>query len=897
MIIALTVRRAAFWGDTYRCLLILAAVALVVWIRTRPLSLGAVAPTERAHLTYTAPDGHAHVHLGDYDSYYWLRAARTALRSGSVCDRRVGNECRDDHVHAPFGGVGKYERSLHVASIVWVQRVMTALRPGYPLPASAFLVPVIVGVLGILPAFAIGARLAGPVAGLIAALLIAVNPLFLVRSIGSDDDVWNVVLPLYLMWAAMRAAEARQPWQQAIFALCGLAAIRLHAQTWNGWIFTYAVVIGGLFVHLIITMLHAVIDHRSAWKTPAARRAALGFAGFCLAPLVLTDVPGADPASLIAALRPVGEIFRSVQPAAGPGPTAHWPDAFATVGELARPDLQRISGVLADVPTFFIAWLGLLLLLLPRRGWQWWHFALLIGGNYLYAYLVTRPNPGRPLLLVLLALPLAVAILLSVLSSDRTEDTNRSVNILVVGWFLAALFLAFDGLRFAMLLVPPFGIAFGVAIGRSCEWLVDALPHPRVPRWAAAGLPFCIAVAALFQPVYRAYGVTNSYVPGMNDAWWDTLGRLRDAAPPETIISTWWPYGYWAEYVADRRTSIDGGSLPTRAPFWLARVLFAPREDEAVGLLRMMDCGSDFHPMTNDDVGAYDRLVRQHVDALAAQSAVEEIARRDRNDAQAYLRAMGIAEPAQRQILAVTHCDPPPGFLILTTEMLETPGWKYAGAWSFRNAYVAGQLRGRPEPEAIAEITTRFGLPEADAGALYRTARQLQTDVARDEFISARQAYLTKRWVPCEPAPDGQTLTCPVNLPSRSRGETLETFVYSRQAPASGRFRWRPVNAAQRTAAPATVVVAGAQQLEVFPAADPIDPNLGVLVDLPNDRVLVGTVALLQSTFTQLMFLDGRYARSFRKFDERRGYRDERVVTWAVDWTAAARLHEPTSGP
>ena len=42
--------------------------------------------------------------------------------------------------------------------------------------------------------------------------------------------------------------------------------------------------------------------------------------------------------------------------------------------------------------------------------------------------------------------------------------------------------------------------------------------------------------------------------------------------------------------------------------------------------------------------------------------------------------------------------------------------------------------------------------------------------------------------------------------------------------------------------------------------------------------------ALLRSTFTQLMFLDGRYAQSFRKFDERRGYRGERVVTWAVDW-------------
>src|SRR5262249_38268656 len=153
---------------------------------------------------------------------------------------------------------------------------------------------------------------------------------------------------------------------------------------------------------------------------------------------------------------------------------------------------------------------------------------------------------------------------------------------------------------------------------------------------------------------------------------------------------------------ADRRTSIDGGSLPAHAPFWMARVLLAADEDEAVGLLRMLDCGSDFHPTGYDDVGAYDRIVRQHVDGLAAQTAVVQIARRDRDGAQAYVRAMGIAEPAQRQILEVTHCDPPPALLILTTDMLDAPGWKYAGAWSFRNAYVARQLRRRSEPEAIA---------------------------------------------------------------------------------------------------------------------------------------------------------------------------------------------------
>ena len=62
---------------------------------------------------------------------------------------------------------------------------------------------------------------------------------------------------------------------------------------------------------------------------------------------------------------------------------------------------------------FFISWLGLLLLLLPKSGWQAAHFVLLIGGNYLYLVnLLSAPPPGRLVLIALLAAPLATAIAL-----------------------------------------------------------------------------------------------------------------------------------------------------------------------------------------------------------------------------------------------------------------------------------------------------------------------------------------------------------------------------------------------------------------------------------------------------------------------------------------------------
>src|SRR5262249_8636239 len=140
--------------------------------------------------------GREHVYLGDWDSYFWLRQARNRLRTGSVCDAVVDGEGRDTHANAPFGRRMPYERSLHVLAIAQPHRLITVFAPAYPLDATAFLVPVLLGALGVLAAFAIGVRLAGPAGGLAAALAVGLDPTILRRTLGSDDDVWNVTLPL-----------------------------------------------------------------------------------------------------------------------------------------------------------------------------------------------------------------------------------------------------------------------------------------------------------------------------------------------------------------------------------------------------------------------------------------------------------------------------------------------------------------------------------------------------------------------------------------------------------------------------------------------------------------------------------------------------------------------------
>ena len=118
----------------------------------------------KSQLRYGGNDGQEYVYLGDFDSYLWLRHARNYLRTGTTCDA-VHGACRDTYTNAPVGARTVYARSLHIAAIVGLHTLITLFRPDYPLPASAFLVPVIIGVLGVLPAFFVAGDSRAPSAG------------------------------------------------------------------------------------------------------------------------------------------------------------------------------------------------------------------------------------------------------------------------------------------------------------------------------------------------------------------------------------------------------------------------------------------------------------------------------------------------------------------------------------------------------------------------------------------------------------------------------------------------------------------------------------------------------------------------------------------------------------
>jgi len=202
---------------------------------------------------------------------------------------------------------------------------------------------------------------------------------------------------------------------------------------------------------------------------------------------------------------------------------------------------------------------------------------------------------------------------------------------------------------------------------------------------------------------------------------------------------------------------------------------------------------------------------------------------------------LGLHQQGADDVLISTHCAPPPAYLILSSTMPRSR-LLYSEPSYFQNAHSSG--RGTID-------------------------------------------YLMDRWRLCVQRSPSELL-CPLGVPINEK-ETVELFTFNTAVPQQSRIRIQVKKAGEsaaqeqeRTPAMIWVIDAGGIRRLDFPSAD--EPGVGIIVDVTKRLVLVGPQYLIRSTFTDLMFLDGRYGKAFDKMDERSGSHGERVTTWRINW-------------
>jgi hypothetical protein len=297
----------------------------------------------------------------------------------------------------------------------------------------------------------------------------------------------------------------------------------------------------------------------------------------------------------------------------------------------------------------------------------------------------------------------------------------------------------------------------------------------------------------------------------------------------------------------------------------------------------MLDCGSDATPLPEGRAGAYGKLVARGVDPAFAPTLIGELARRDRHGAAALLAARSFSSDAIADILGSTHCTPPPALLVLSDKLGRTIDWPYLATWNFAEVETRKRLRHLEDAQAMAALTHRFELPvEAAQGLLDRVRQMPQPDI-----ISQQIVYVTYGWIPCTAQSDGKSFLCPIFRNLYGSDQRLDWITIRSDDPGESRLLVSRSGdpTATRETRPALVLIAGDNGVTAVPVSEPLSPDVAFLFDAVERRVLVGTPGILQSTYTQLMFLDGRYSRHFKKAQERTGRNRQRVVTWSIDWS------------
>ncbi len=833
-------------------------------------------------------DEQGQTYLLAIDPYQFIRQVENNIENGHVGDVLVDGEPYDMHMYAPIGTPSKTR--FHVEATTLLYKFVSIFTDTRPI-SVIFWIPVIFSLLAVIPAFFIGKWKAGLLGGFFTAMLVAVHSGFIGRTAAgfSDTDAYVILFPLLCGWFLLEAFECTWgDWKRwGIFI--GLTGIcfGLFATAWEWWYFfdIFLLVMLAYLAFIVLKQLVNKEELRTFFTSDRMKAWALTFGGFVVSTGIFVSLfKGVSTffSAPLNAVRTTGAIKSAVNVG------NLWPNVQTTVAELNAPSISGIINSIGGKFLFVVALLGILATLLPRSGRLLLKDWLMLGiGLFVSLYLV---GPGASLsifqFLVIMAVPVAVGFVL-LLKDEREVDVKYALFLFL--WLAASVFTMTKGVRFVLLLIPPFAIAAGIAIGAAYrllrDWLTKNVKFSVL--WVAPVL-FILFSLLLIPPVAKGHAIGLQEAPSMSDAWWNSLTKIKQESAPDAIINSWWDFGHWFKYVADRAVTFDGGSQNVPHAHWIGRVLITPDEKEALAILRMVDCGNY---LGVEDV----RAGLPTDDYYTAIALTKEIIMLPPGDARARLLEEGVSEAQTEVVLNHTHCEPPENYFITSADMIGKGGvWGHFGSWNFKRADAYQNMRLLDQAEASLKMQEKYGWDEELANSIYYDMQTLSDQREVNTWISSWPGYPMSNWRGCTYQENGTLVVCTginVNLGEQQGSQgVLEGLVINLTDMNSSRLVLGFYQNGRRVG----------ENLETKPRMlllteddDLVTHDLGsssfnqaFLIDTRGTpRVLMLDPANAAGMFTRLFFLEGYSTTAFELFSDQNAFNMGRILVWKVDWT------------
>ena len=259
----------------------------------------------------------------------------------------------------------------------------------------------------------------------------------------------------------------------------------------------------------------------------------------------------------------------------------------------------------------------------------------------------------------------------------RTKITNDKILLTIIA--IAAIFVAVPLTTISTIYgILTFIVIVGVGAALIYILKPKATSGKKIPIKKTIAI-IAITLALIVPCVCGAFLTSNTVIPGTNDAMWNSMAWVNETQSNDTVLTSWWDFGYLFEIAADKQVTFDGGSQSGDRAFWLGQAMTTDNLELSAGIFRMLDTTGNkavesLVNITNDTGKSTDILI----DILPMKS----------DDAQKTLQSKYHLTGAQaKDIVQYTHPkNPRPVIFVASSDMLQKAGWwSYFGAWDFKN--------------------------------------------------------------------------------------------------------------------------------------------------------------------------------------------------------------------
>ncbi len=740
------------------------------------------------------------------DPYYYARHTRNLIENG-----HVGDEIRDgiswnNHRVAPLGDPADHNWHIYINLFTYK---ISQIFGNNDLLRAIFFVPLIISTLAIIPCFFIIKKVAGNFGATVGSTLLAVHNAFMTRTVAgfADTDPYNVFFPLLIAWIFLEAFEAKTLKKKIILSSLSGICVGIYSRFWTGWWYIFDFIIATIIIYL----MYVLIINRKEIKQNIKDLMNTGLPFFIFSTLgvgILYDT------GFFAGINHFFNAFLgfplSIINIKDVATTKIWPNVLTTVAELNPASVEQTISAMGGTLFFALAVLGIILTLFIK---------------------------------------------------NKKGKVDIKYMAFLAVWFIGTIYGSTKGLRFTLLLVPAFSIAIGCLIGILYELAAKKIPKALNINKIFIQVCFIVlAIVLLINPVKAGYNQAVHEIPSMNDAWWSSLTNIKISSNENAIITSWWDFGHWFQYVADRSVTFDGASQDKPQAHWVGKLLQTSNEKESVAILRMIDCGGN---------NAYKYLNKELNNDLQSIKIIKEIILMKKQEAINYLNNKSISQSTIDLVIENSHCTPPEAFVIASEDMIGKSGvWGHFGTWNFEKASMIQKVKGKSESEGITILKEEFGLDEEKALQYYD---EIRTEDA-NRWISPWPGYVSNLNT-CQKVND-ETFQCVNTL----NGNQIPLIF--------------------NTTSKETYVLQGDEKIHISSSvymnengSNEIkynDSKIGVsalIIPIGNTYKMMFTDPLLvNGMFTRMFFTQGHGLKCFNLFDEQTQITGGKIYVYSVDW-------------